>query len=366
MKKPAPIYVTRPALPPFSQYSSYLKRIWKSGILTNNGPLVQELEQRLAQTLNVPNIAFLSNGTIALQLAVRALGITGEIITTPFSFVATTSSIVWEGATPVFVDIEPKTLGIDPAKIEAAITKKTQAILGVHVYGHPCDVETIEAIARKHKLHVIYDAAHAYGVTYKGKSILEWGDISTLSFHATKTFHTVEGGAIVTRRKDILEKVSRLRNFGYNGGDWPELGINGKNSEFHAAMGLATLPHWEKNRQARGAIYEQYEAAFFRTRIARPFMPPGTQYNYAYYPVILESEKQLLAVTAILEKEHIYPRRYFYPSLNTLEYVRNRSCPVAESVSRRVLCLPIYAGLSGDTVESIARIVRKTIEGKVL
>ena len=238
------IQVTKPFMPPLDEYISYVKDIWSRQWLTNNGPLVNHLELRLKEHLNVKHMLFVSNGTIALQMAIKALGLEGEVITTPFSFVATTSTLVWEGCKPVFVDVDPATLNIDPDKIEQAITSKTTGILATHVYGNPCDIDKIQAIAEKHQLKVIYDAAHCFGTLYKGQSVFNYGDISTLSLHATKVFHTIEGGALFSSSAELLRKIAYIRNFGFSNVDEiSELGINGKNSEFHAAMGLANLPY---------------------------------------------------------------------------------------------------------------------------
>jgi dTDP-4-amino-4,6-dideoxygalactose transaminase len=238
------IPVTKPFLPPLEEYSKLVEDIWQRQWLTNNGPLVNELELKLKDYLNIDHLLFVSNGTIALQLAIKALGLSGEIITTPFSYVATTSSIVWEGCKPIFVDIDEKSLNIDPKKIEQAITQETTAILATHVYGNPCDIDAIDAIAEKHDLKVIYDAAHCFGTTYKNKSIFLYGDISTTSFHATKLFHTTEGGAVFTKDPELLKIMSYMRNFGHDGPEkFQGLGINAKNSEFHAAMGLVNLKH---------------------------------------------------------------------------------------------------------------------------
>ncbi len=340
----------------------YLKGIWDRGQLTNNGPLVLELEEKLRMFLNVKHLYFLSNGTVALQIAIKALNLKGEIITTPFSYVATTSSIVWENCEPIFVDIEPDSLTIDPNLIEDKITENTSAILATHVYGNPCDVLAIQKIANAHNLKVIYDAAHAFGVKYKGSSILEYGDFSTLSFHATKLFHTVEGGAIVTNNPDLAHKASYLRNFGHNGQEeFFGLGINGKNSEFHAAMGLCLLPMVKDIISCRKKISEKYDELLKDMPIVKQKIREHTEYNYAYYPIFFENEESLLRVRANLNKNGIFPRRYFYPSLSKLPYVSNQYVPISEDVSRRVLCLPLFPGLEDDKISEIAYIIRKSL-----
>lgn len=360
------INVTKSFLPDLSTYTEYLKGVWERGHLTNHGPLVLELEARLTEYLGVKHFYFLNNGTIAIQIAIKALDIKGEVITTPFSYVATTSSIVWEQAEPVFVDIDPRTLTLDPAKIEAAITPRTTAILATHVYGIPCDVEAIGAIAKRHNLKVVYDAAHAFGVQYKGQSLLNYGDISTLSFHATKLFHTVEGGGITTSDPELAHRIAYLRNFGHNGQEafWG-LGVNGKNSEFHAAMGLCVLPNMAAIIADRGKIsgwYEQFLIAELGGRLIRPFIPSGTIYNYAYYPVLFENEESLVAVRDALNREQIFPRRYFYPALHHLPYITKQyDLPVTEHASKTVLCLPLYYGLEEQTVAQINSIICKTL-----
>ncbi|TYZ11922.1 DegT/DnrJ/EryC1/StrS family aminotransferase [Hymenobacter lutimineralis] len=357
------INVTRTYLPPLEEYTKYLEGIWERVYLTNAGPLVVELEQRLRDYLGVKHFFFVNNGTIALQIALKALEIEeGEVLTTPFSYVATTSSIVWEGSEPVFVDIHPETLCLDPAKIEAAITPRTRAIMATHVYGNPCDVEAIEAIAQRHQLKVIYDAAHAFGTLYKDSSVLNYGDVSTLSFHATKLFHTGEGGAIVTNDDDIAHRIAYMRNFGHNGPEafWG-VGVNGKSSELHAAMGLCVLPKVPELIAKRKALAELYDSLLDGTVCVRPALQPHTTYNYSYHPILLPSEEALLQVRDALNAQEITPRRYFYPSLNTLNYVRPQAAPVSEDVSTRVLCLPLYYDLEFDQVRLIASIINQAL-----
>lgn len=356
------IPVTKSYLPPIEEYNGYLKKIWASRHLTNHGPLVFELEQKLKAYLGVKHLFFVSNGTIALQVAIKALGLHNDVITTPFSYVATTSSIVWEGCQPVFVDIDPKTLCIDPDLIEAAITPQTRAIVATHVYGIPCVVEKIQAIAEKHCLKVIYDAAHTFGVEYNGKSLVSYGDISTLSFHATKLFHTVEGGAIITDNDEFAHRISYMRNFGHNGQEafWG-IGINGKNSEFHAAMGLCNLNHIDEIIAARRQVSAWYDERLRGTEITRPLLPEGTEYNFAYYPILFLSEQDLLLSKEALNQLNIFPRRYFYPSLNNLPYLDYASSPVAESASLRVMCLPLYPDLDLSVVEKITRVIKENL-----
>lgn len=352
------IPVTKTFLPPIEEYIHYLEKIWESNQLTNNGPLVQELEAKLKNYLGVKHLFFVSNGTIALQIAIKALDLKGEVITTPFSYVATTSSLVWEGCQPVFVDIDPHTLCIDSNLIEAAITEKTTGILTTHVYGIPCDVERIQAIAKNHGLKVLYDAAHTFGGKYQGKAIVSYGDVATLSFHATKLFHTVEGGAIVTDDDDIAHRINYMRNFGHKGQeDFWGLGINGKNSEFHAAMGLCVLPHVPEIISARNKISNWYDEKLDFSNLSRFVLPGGTRFNYGYFPVIFPSEMELLEVKKRMNAQNIFPRRYFYPSLENLPYISDQYCPVSESISRRILCLPLYYGLNEDQITKISQLI---------
>ena len=286
------INVTKTYLPPLDDYITYLEGIWQRGQLTNAGPLVLELESRLKEILGVRHLLFLNNGTVALQLAIQALALSGEIITTPFSYVATTASIVWEKCKPVFVDIDSDSLCINPDLIEASITKYTQAILATHVYGNACDISAIEAIAVKHNLKVIYDAAHAFGVSLNDKSLLSYGDVSTVSFHATKLFHTIEGGAVITNNDIIGHRLSYMRNFGHKGPeDFWDVGINGKNSEIHAAMGLCILPHLTEIIASRRELTELYDNLLLNSACRRPVLSSCLVYNYAYYPIIMPSEK---------------------------------------------------------------------------
>lgn len=354
------INVTKTYLPPFEAYTAVLKRAWDKAWITNNGELVQELEANLKTYLGVNNLLFTGNGTIVLQMALKALNITKEVITTPFSYVATTNAIVWEGCQPVFVDIDPLTFCIDATKIEAAITPNTQAILATHVYGIPCDVEAIEAIAQKHNLKVIYDGAHAFGVLYKGKSLLSYGDISTCSFHATKLFHTVEGGCIIANDETINRQLMLYRQFGHVYDDYFTVGVNGKNSEFHAAMGLCVLPEIDNIISDRKKTSQQFDYAL-ADLVQRPLMDATLLYNYAYYPVVFKSEAQLLEIVDSLQQSDISGRRYFYPSLNELPYLVHQSCPVSEDISRRVLCLPLYFGLTEEEVNLILDCIIKTL-----
>lgn len=354
------INVTKTFLPPIEEYQAYLDKIWASGQLTNQGPLLLEFEDKAKNYLQVPNFHFVANGTLALQLALRALDITeGEVITTPFSYVATLSSILWERYEPIFVDIEPETLSIDANKIEAAITDKTKAIMAVHIFGHPCDVEKIDVIAKKHDLKVIYDGAHAFGVEYKSKPLFCYGDISTCSFHSTKLFHTIEGGCIITGNKILDSKVELMKRFGHTGDVHYTLGINAKASEFQAAMGLCNLKHVEDIIERRKNISNIYDSLLGK-QFSRPTLRKNTKYNYAYYPVLVESEKKLLGMIKRLNEKNIFPRRYFYPSLNTLPYLEaTQSCPISEDVSKRIMCLPIYPELEEKNVHKICEIINK-------
>lgn len=353
------ILVTQPFLPPVEEYKKYVDSIWDRQWLTNMGPLANELEERLRNHLRVENLLFVTNGTVALQMAIKALDLKGEIITTPFSFVATTSSIVWEGCTPIFVDIDPESLNIDATKIEAAITENTSAILATHVYGNPCDVEAIEKIARKHSLKIIYDGAHAFGVEVNGKSIFEYGDISICSLHATKLYHSIEGGLVICKNQEIEQKLRYIRNFGIAGFDsFAELGLNGKNSEFHAAMGLVNLKYIAKIHEKRKELCELYTANLRGLNHFTPKWNAAASRNYAYYPVVIESEEVLLNIKAKLEENKIQTRRYFYPSLATaLPYLEPTQLAITDEVSKKVLCLPLYYDLTLEEVDLICRLI---------
>ncbi len=345
-------------MPPIEEYESYLESIWNRGLLTNNGPLSISFQDKITQYLDVENFRFVANGTIALQLALSALDITnGEVITTPFSYVATTSAILWERCTPVFVDIDAKTFNIDTSKIEAAITPQTTAILAVHVFGNPCNVHEIETIAKRHNLKVIYDAAHAFGVRYEGKSLLDYGDVSTCSFHATKLFHTIEGGGVVAKDTELINKLELTKRFGHDDDNHKILGINGKASEFQAAMGLTNLKYIDFIISSRKHSFERYNQQL-KTKFQVLELTNGTEYNYAYYPIVLESEEKLLAVIEKLNKHNIFPRRYFYPSLNKLPYIEGANqCLISEDISTRIMCLPLYVGLEDSAIDNICEII---------
>lgn len=350
------IYVTKTFFPPIEEYMAQVQRAYTNEWLTNRGELVQELESKLSDYLNLKESKMLctNNGTMPIQIALKLLAKGGEVITTPFSYVATSAAIVWENCTPVFVDIHPEFLTIDETKIEAAITDKTTCILATHVFGNPCAIEEIERIATKHKLKVIYDAAHCFGVTYRGKSIFEYGDVSTCSFHATKLFHTGEGGALFAKDPDLFHQCYYSHNFGHNGPlDFHCLGINGKISELQAAMGLSVLPYMSQIIESRENIVAYYDAQLDFTRLSKLVLREDTQWNYSYYPVLFESEEDLLKVQEELNGQDIYPRRYFYPSLTNLPYVKNTSCAVADDVAKRILCLPLYYNLQMETVNEI-------------
>ncbi len=351
------INVAKSYLPPVEEYKQLVDKIWENGQLTNQGPLLRKFEKEAKNYLNLDSFHFVQNGTVALQLAIRSLGITeGEIITTPFSYVATTSAILWERCTPVFVDIEPENYCIDADKIEASITPNTKAILAVHVFGYACDVEKIQLLAEKYGLKVIYDAAHAFGVKYKDRSLLSYGDISTCSFHATKLFHTIEGGCLVVNSKDVDSKVELMKRFGHNGDDHIMLGINAKVSELHAAMGICNLPVVDKLIVERMRISQLYDK-LLNGRFKLPSKQQDIDYNYAYYPVLLDNEQQLIECLNRLGLLNIYPRRYFYPSLNQLPYLKDyrQICSISENIASRILCLPLYSDLEDEDIKIIVR-----------
>jgi dTDP-4-amino-4,6-dideoxygalactose transaminase len=353
------IPVTRPFLPPQEEYNKYLQGIWKRQWLTNMGPLASDLEMKLKEHLAVNHLLFVTNGTIGLQMAIKALDLKGEVITTPFSFVATTSSIVWEGCKPVYVDIDRDSLNIDVNKIEQAITENTSAILATHVYGNPCDVIAIERIAQKHNLKVIYDGAHAFGVSINGKSIFDYGDVSICSLHATKLYHSIEGGIIMTKDPTLLKKIAYMRNFGFNGPEaFAELGLNGKNSEFHAAMGLVNLGHIQAIHDNRKRITERYDEKLKGFKGIKPVCHADGSLNYAYYPLVVESEELLHKCMDSLKANEIFVRRYFYPSLSkVLPYIDGVEMPVTEDIAKRVMCLPLFHDLTLEEVDLICRLL---------
>jgi dTDP-4-amino-4,6-dideoxygalactose transaminase len=352
------IPVTKSFLPKIEDYTSYVKQAFDSEWLTNRGALAIKLEAGIMKYLEAPSMFLTNNGTIPLQIALKALGLNGQVITTPFTYVATSAAIVWENCTPVFVDIHPEYLTIDESKIESAITDRTTCILATHVFGNPCNVVEIDRIAQKYGLKVIYDAAHCFGVKYLGKSIFSYGDVSTCSFHATKIFHTGEGGAVFCEQNDLFWKLYRSHNFGHNGPyTFSGVGINGKISELQAAMGLAVLPYMELIISERKTLVELYDKILDFSKLKKLTLRTSTLWNYSYYPVIFSTEELLLHTEARLNELDIYPRRYFYPSLNKLTYLQESKMPISESISSRVLCLPLYVGLKEETVVEISNIV---------
>ena len=361
------IPVTKPYLPNREKLNQYIDGIYERNWLTNNGPLVQELTQRLESYLGVENLLLVSNGTLALQVAYHALGITAadkpEAITTPFTFIATASSLKWQGVGPVFADIDADTWCLDPAKIEDKITVNTKAIVPVHVFGNACDVETIDTIAQKHNLKVIYDAAHAFGVTFKGRSLLSYGDAATLSFHATKLFHSIEGGAIVFKHKEDLERAKKAINFGIVGPEEIDcLGINAKMNEFQAAMGLCVLDELENNLTSRSAVWNNYAEAL-GTQFQLQKIHPDVQYNYAYFPVVFDTAEQATQVLNTLKENDVIARRYFYPSLDTVNYFQIEDHqPLSKDIASRILCLPLYSGLVVEELNIIISTIKEALE----
>lgn len=356
------IQTTKPFLPPYSEYLSYLNGIWSRDWLTNNGPLVRELELKLRKYLEIDDLVYVSNGTIALQLALKSLGLKGEIITTPFSYVATTSSIVWEGCDPVFVDIDEDSFNVDPHKIPEAIGPKTTGILATHVFGNPCDVNAIGRIAEEYQLKVIYDAAHAFGTKINGRSLFHYGDVSVTSFHATKLFHTVEGGAIFSKDPELIRRLRLMRNFGHDGPErFSGVGINGKNSEFHAAMGLCNLKYVGDLLARRRQQWVQYNEYLSDLPFMRQKIHDNCGYNCAYYPIVLRTEEEALRIANGLASQGISTRRYFYPSLSRLSYVKARSTPISDSVSSRILCLPLYHDLDANDQLNISEAIHRLL-----
>ena len=359
------IYVTEPFLPPLEDYVEYLKGVWDRNVLTNQGPLVRELEQNIQayHQIDMP-VHCVTNGGLGLQIMLKALDIKGEVITTPFTYVATSSCPLWEGCSIKFADIEPDHLTIDPAAVEAVIGPETEAIMATHVFGNPCDCEALEAIASKHGLALIFDAAHAFGVSYKGKSILEYGDASMVSLHATKLLHAVEGGFVVAKDPAVAEKVEWMRRFGHKGPEeFHGLGINAKMSELHAAMGLCNLKYIKEILEKRKAVCDAYDLAFIKlkTEDLRPYAyrKEATR-NYAYYPLIFGSEEALLKTLESLNDANIFARRYFYPDLSSCFASDQEVCPLAIDISKRILCLPL-SDLMAQRDKSVEMVIHRVL-----
>lgn len=352
------IPVTKPYLPPIEKYKQYVDKIYDSGILTNRGPLLRSLEERLAEHLGVKHVICVANGSIALQVAYKALGLKGDVITTPFSFAATSSTLLWEHLNPVFCDIDIDSFNLDPDLIEKHLTKNTSAILPVHVFGNPCDVENIQRIAQKHSLKVIYDAAHAFGVDYKDESILKHGDVSTLSFHATKLFHTVEGGAIVTESDDVANKVRELINFGIIGPDLINgIGTNAKMNEFEAAMGLCVLDDISDIASSRKNVINKYKSGL-KDHVRFQKINKHSSSLSSYMPIVFDSEDKLITAKTKLERLNIYPRRYFYPSLDEV-YSSSKPAINSTQLSKRILCLPLMHNLSEENIKKTIKAIKE-------
>lgn len=356
------IYVTQPTLAPLEEVTELMKGIWTTGIMTHNGPLVQRFEKEVAGKFGVDSLVACTNGTIALQMSVRALQLKGEIITTPFTFIATIDSILWEGCVPVFVDIDPETFNIDPKKIEEKITYHTVGIMPVHVFGNACDIEAIDKIAREHHLKVIYDACHAVGVNYKGQSIFNYGDISVTSFHATKMLNTTEGGACFSTNLELIEKLRRIRFFGFKDHkDIVEDGFNGKMTEVHAAVGLANLKYLDAALADRKQKYNIYKTELSENPSLN-FQKITDDCNYSYFPVVFSDEETCLKVMSRLMENHIFPRRYFYPSVNTFtKLLPYTSMPISEDVASRILCLPLYYTLAEIDMNRIIGLINNVL-----
>lgn len=368
MDKDHPIQVTKSFMPPLSEVTAILEGIWERAYLTNNGPVLQELERKLAEKNGVRGILAVLNGTIAIELALAACGISNsEVITTPFTFPATSTAIVRTGNRPVFVDIDPKTWNIDPDKVEAAITPETKAILPVHVFSCPCEVELLQDIASRHHLKIIYDGAHANFVQRKGRSIFDYGDCSTVSFHATKLFHTVEGGACFSPNSEIFEKIKSLRFFGYDDQkNLTDIGTNAKMTEVSAAVGLANLKYIDMILDRRRSLYECYlEQLRSCSELTFQSFEPS-EYNYSYFPILFRDEEQLLNVCKILNDNNIFPRRYFWPLLNDMPAFCDAriagQLTNASDISSRILCLPLYPDLNRDDVDLICSLLISSLK----
>lgn len=353
------VNVSKVYFPDKQKFFNYVEKIYESGWLTNNGPLVQELEKRLEKHLGVKNLLCVSNGTTALQLSYKLLELEGEVITTPFSFVATTSSIKWEGLEPVFTDIDVETFNIDPMKIEKSLNEKTSAIVPVHVFGNACEIEEIDRIAKKSNVKVIYDASHTFGVNYKNESILNYGDISVISFHATKFFHTVEGAAIVIKDDALYEKAKTVRNFGIDAQNGIKtLGINAKMNELEAAMGLCVLDEIDTILAQRQESHEYY-AEHLKDYIQMQRINKDASQSYSYFPIVLRSEKELENVRNALLAEGVSPRQYFYPSLDTMPYVERRQVMRnSRDIAGRILVIPMHSGVESAVSKIIIEALR--------
>ncbi len=361
------IYVTQPALAPISELTPYLEQIWASGVMTHNGPLLQRLEKEIATFHGVQDSVCVANGTLALDLMVETLVESGEVITTPFTFPATSTALVWRGCKPVFVDVDPRTWNIDPEQVEKAITPNTKAIIAVHVFSRPCDVARLEDVAKRHNLKLLFDGAHAFGVKTSGKSIVEYGDATMISYHATKFFNTVEGGGVFSNDPNVLAKIRQLRFFGYDAEkNLTDVGTNAKTTEISAAVGLANLKYLDEVLAKRRELSESYfrELGGVDDLTFQEFDP--AEYNYSYMPVLFKDESQLLRVLAALNAEQIFPRRYFWPLLTDTPAFANArvvgDLRVAKDVSSCVLCLPLYPTLVVEDLTRICAIIRKTIK----
>lgn len=356
------IFVTKPYLPPKEEYMEKISTIWDNHILTNFGPLHREFEDEMMKYLDINNLHYVNNGTTALELAIDSLGDSyGEIITTPFTFVATASAIIWQKYKPVFVDINSSTFNIDPNKIEEKINENTKAIVAVHCFGYPCDIDKINDISQKYNIPVIYDAAHTFGVKYKNNSLLKYGDISICSLHATKVFHSIEGGLCVVNNLLYNDRINATKNFGMQNGSYEYVGINAKSSEFHAAMGLCVLRHISEIISYRKAISNLYRDLLHEDLFV-PDIPGNLEYNYIYFPVVFPCEEILNVAVEALNKENIFPKRYFYPCINEFSVYGNlNNTPIASDISKRILCLPLDTYISDTKVKMICEIINKSV-----
>lgn len=363
-----PVLVAKAALPPLESYMQCVRNIFDSRWLTNQGGYLQMLEKAMSSFLGVSELVLCANGTLALQLAIRLLNLNGKkVITTPFTYVATLSALLWEGCQPVFADIDPLSLCLSPGEVEKALEENPDAggIAPVHVYGNACDVQALDEIAKKWNLRLLYDAAHAFGSRLNGKSLFEFGDAAIGSFHATKLFHTVEGGCVAAREKGAKEKLALLRAFGHVGDQHISLGINAKMSELHAAMGACLLPEVPQmlaRRAELGALFDGLLKIGAGSPLRKPKLASGLEWNHAYYPLIFPSHGDMMKCKTALEERNIHPRRYFYPSLTKLPYVKSKPCPVAEDMAERILCLPFWPDMPGDLAGEICGIVLDKLE----
>lgn len=363
-KKKPPVFVTKATLPPKDRFLELVSQAYDRAWLTNHGPLCSELEKQLKNTLDAGYLSLCSNGTLGLQLAIRALGLNGKkVLTTPFTYVATLTALLWEGCEPVFADIDGENLCMSPIQAEKFLARDQEiaGVLPVHVYGNACAVNEFADLGRQYNIKILYDGAHAFGAKLNGKSLLAYGDAAICSFHATKLFHTVEGGCIISHSPQIQEKLNLFRAFGHKGDDYYSIGLNAKLSEMHAAMGLALLPEVPDIINKRSNLGKLYDNALNigKNALKKPELAKGLEWNHAYYPIIFPSEKSLLKANNALKERNFFCRRYFFPSLTKMPYIKTPPAPICEDIASRVLCLPFWPDMPVDVIQEVSEIILK-------